>query len=72
MAGRGGVKRVFRHGPTDEFGYKAAKQVARMYELHATILRLLGIDHMRLSVYNTCIERRLTDVHGPRDRGTLA
>jgi hypothetical protein len=39
-------------------------QPARIYDLHATILHLLGLDHTRLSFYNNGIERRLTDVHG--------
>ena len=59
-----GVKRAFSYGATDEFGYKAVENVATIYDLHATILHLLGLDHTRLSFYNNGIERRLTDVHG--------
>jgi uncharacterized protein (DUF1501 family) len=59
-----GVKRAYHHGATDEFGYKAVEDVATIYDLHATILHLLGIDHTRLSFYNNGIERRLNDVHG--------
>jgi hypothetical protein len=59
-----GVKRGFSHGTTDEFGYQAAENPATIYDLHATILHLLGIDHERLSYYHNGIERRLTDVHG--------
>jgi hypothetical protein len=59
-----GVKRAFSHGATDAFGYKAVEHVATIYDLHATILHLLGLDHTRLSFYNNGIERRLTDVHG--------
>ena len=59
-----GVKRAFHHGATDAFGYKAVQDVATIYDLHATILHLLGLDHTRLSFYNNGIERRLTDVHG--------
>ena len=59
-----GVKRAFHHGATDEFGYKAVEDVATIYDLHATILHLLGLDHTRLSFYHNGIERRLTDVHG--------
>jgi len=59
-----GVKRGFTYGATDEFGYKAAENVTTIYDLHATILHLLGIDHERLSYYHNGIERRLTDVHG--------
>jgi hypothetical protein len=63
MAGAG-VKRGFSFGATDDFGYQAVDQVATIYDLHATILRILGLDHERLTFYNNGIERRLTDVHG--------
>jgi hypothetical protein len=67
-----GVKRAFHHGATDDFGYKAVENVATIYDLHATLLHLLGIDHTRLSFYNNGIERRLTDVHGHVIEGVLA
>ena len=59
-----GVKRGFSHGATDDFGYKAVQNITTIYDLHATILHLLGIQHERLSYYHNGIERRLTDVHG--------
>lgn len=59
-----GVKRGFSYGATDEFGYKAVENVSTIYDLHATLLHLLGLDHERLSFYHNGIERRLTDVHG--------
>jgi hypothetical protein len=59
-----GVKRGFSYGATDPFGYKAIENVATIYDLHATMLHLLGLDHERLSFYHNGIERRLTDVHG--------
>jgi hypothetical protein len=59
-----GVKRAHSHGATDEFGYRAAEKVATIYDLHATVLHLLGLNHERLSFYHNGIERRLTDVHG--------
>jgi uncharacterized protein (DUF1501 family) len=59
-----GVQRGFSYGATDEFGYKAVDNVATIYDLHATLLHLLGLDHERLSFYHNGIERRLTDVHG--------
>jgi hypothetical protein len=46
--------------------------VSTIYDLHATILHLLGIDHERLSYYNNGIERRLTDVHGHVIKDVLA
>lgn len=59
-----GVKRGFSYGATDEFGYKAVENVATIYDLHATLLHLLGLNHERLSFYHNGIDRRLTDVHG--------
>ncbi len=59
-----GVKRGFSYGATDEFGHKAVQDVTTIYDLHATLLHLLGLDHERLSYYHNGIERRLTDVHG--------
>src|SRR5687767_12113319 len=59
-----GVKKAFSYGATDEFGYQAVEDVATIYDLHATILHLLGLDHERLSFYHDGAERRLTDVHG--------
>lgn len=59
-----GVKRAFSYGATDDFGYQAVDKITTIYDLHATILHLLGLDHQRLSFYHNGIERRLTDVHG--------
>lgn len=59
-----GVKAGFSYGETDEFGYKAVKDACTIYDLHATLLHVLGLDHERLSFYHNGIERRLTDVHG--------
>ena len=54
----------FTYGATDQFGWKAEKDVLSLHDFHATILHLLGLDHERLSYYHNGIERRLTDVHG--------
>lgn len=67
-----GVKRGFSYGATDEFGAKAVENVSSIYELHATLLHLLGLDHERLSYYHNGIERRLTDVHGRAIQEILA
>ena len=71
MAGAG-VKAPFSYGATDEFGYKAVEGIATVYDFHATILHLLGMDHERLTYYHNGIERRLTDVHGHVIRDVLA
>jgi Protein of unknown function (DUF1501) len=62
----GGVKAGTTYGPSDDFGYKPAdrKNPTEVYDLHATILHLLGIDHTKLTVRHNGIDRRLTDVHG--------
>jgi hypothetical protein len=59
-----GVKAGTSYGATDEFGHKAEQNVASVYDLHATVLHLLGLEHERLTFYHNGIERRLTDVHG--------
>ena len=63
MAG-GGIKGGTSHGTTDALGFKAEEDPAYCYDLHATALHLLGIDHEKLSYYHNGINRRLTDVHG--------
>ena len=68
----GGFKPGHIHGATDEFGYKAVENVATIYDLHATLLHLLGLDHERLTFYHNGTERRLTDVHGKVVQGILA
>jgi len=67
-----GVKRAFSYGATDEFGYKAAEKVCTIYDLHATVLHLLGLDHERLTFYHNGSNRRLTDVHGHVIKDVLA
>lgn len=59
-----GVKRGVSYGATDEFGHRAATDVCTIYDLHATILHLLGLDHEHLTFYHNGVQRRLTDVHG--------
>jgi hypothetical protein len=59
-----GIQAGASYGQSDEFSYKAAVSGAWCYDLHATILDVLGIDHERLTVRHNGIDRRLTDVHG--------
>jgi hypothetical protein len=59
-----GVKQGYSHGATDDFGYQAVQNISTIYDFHATILHLLGLDHTRLTFYHNGAERRLTDVHG--------
>lgn len=67
-----GVKKGFSYGSTDEFGYKSVDNIVTVYDLHATILHLLGLDHERLTYYHNGLERRLTDVHGQVVKDVLA
>jgi hypothetical protein len=62
----GGVKPGFTYGPSDPWGYKPLdrRHPTQVYDLHATLLHLLGLDHTRLTVRHNGIDRRLTDVHG--------
>ena len=62
----GGIKGGVTHGESDEWGYKPLDRnhPTEVYDIHATILHLLGIDHERLTVRNNGIDRRLTNVHG--------
>jgi len=59
-----GVKPGLAIGASDEFSFKAAERITWGYDLHATLLHLLGIDHERLTVRHNGIDRRVTDVHG--------
>jgi hypothetical protein len=59
-----GLKKGVRYGASDEFGYQAAENPVTVYDFHATILHLLGLDHTRLTFYHNGTQRRLTDVHG--------
>ncbi len=70
----GGIKGGITVGESDEFGYKPRDRAhpTEIYDINATILHLLGIDHEKLSFYHNGIARRLTDVHGKVIRGLLA
>lgn len=62
----GGIKPGLTYGPSDDFGYKPLERQnpTQVYDIHATMLHLLGIDHTKLTFRNNGIDRRLTDVHG--------
>lgn len=63
MAG-GGVKGGTVYGSTDEFGFAAQDNPVHVHDLHATILRLLGFDHKKLTYRYAGRDFRLTDVYG--------
>lgn len=62
----GGIRGGMSHGPSDQWGFKPLdrEHPTQVYDIHATILHLLGIDHTRLTFRHNGIDRRLTDVHG--------
>ncbi len=66
-----GVRGGVAHGESDEWGWRAVTPLAG-YDLHATVLHLLGIDHERLTFRHNGSDRRLTDVHGHVVREVLA
>lgn len=66
-----GIKPGVAHGHSDEWAWKSLEPIW-CYDLHATILHLLGIDHTRLTYRFNGANRRLTDVHGEVIRPILA
>ncbi len=71
MAG-GGLKKGFSLGETDDFSYNVVSDPVPVYDLQATILHLLGIDHKRLTYRFQGRDFRLTDVHGELVEKVLA
>jgi uncharacterized protein (DUF1501 family) len=63
----GGVKGGQVLGATDEFGFRAVQDRVHINDLHATILKLLGLDHRKLTFLFQGREQRLTDVGGSRE-----
>ena len=66
MAG-GGIKGGQTIGETDDFSYNVVRDPVSVYDLNATILHCLGIDHTRLTYKFQGRYFRLTDVHGEAD-----
>ena len=71
MAGAG-VKGGFKYGSTDEYGYYAVENKMHIHDLHATLLHLMGIDHLRLTHRYAGRDFRLTDVSGKVHTGIFA
>jgi uncharacterized protein DUF1501 len=59
-----GIKSGVSYGESDEWSWRAVKDKSTGYDMHATVLHLLGIDHTKLIFRNNGSDRRLTDVHG--------
>jgi hypothetical protein len=60
----GGVRGGLTYGATDELGYNSVENVVTVHDLHATMLHLLGIDHLRLTYRYQGRDFRLTDISG--------
>ena len=71
MAG-GGTRAGYTHGETDDFNYRVVKDKVETYDFNATVLYLLGIDHLKLTYRYQGRDFRLTDVHGTVVKQLLA
>jgi len=68
----GGVKPGTVYGSTDEIGLHAVENRAHINDIHATILHLMGLDHLKLTHSHSGRDERLTNVGGSVMRGILA
>jgi hypothetical protein len=68
----GGIKGGTVVGATDRYGYAAAENPKSVYELHATVLHILGLDFEKLTYRFNGRDMRLTDVHGKVIKEVLA
>jgi hypothetical protein len=64
MLAGGGIKGGITYGATDELGYAAVENPVSVHDLHATMLHLLGINHLRMTVKFQGLDARLTNVSG--------
>ena len=60
----GGVRPGLVHGKTDDYGFRAGEDTVHLYDLQATVLHLLGLDHEQLTYRHAGRDFRLTDVYG--------
>jgi len=60
----GGVRGGLTYGATDELGYNSVENVVTVHDLHATMLHLLGVDHLKLTYRYQGRDFRLTDISG--------
>jgi hypothetical protein len=70
----GGIKGGVTYGESDHWGYKPLDRdhPTTVHDVHATVMKLLGIEHTKLTWRNNGIDRRLTDVHGHVISGILS
>ena len=72
MLAGGGVKRGLVYGATDDLGYAAVENPVSVHDFHATMLHLLGIDHLRFTQKFQGLDARLTNVSGEVVKEILA
>ena len=70
MAGAG-VKKGLTFGATDDYCYNITENPVHVHDLNATILRLMGVDHTRLTYRAQGRDFRLTDIHGEIVKGVM-
>jgi hypothetical protein len=63
MAG-GGIKAGVTYGETDDLGLKSVGKAVDTYDVHATVLHLLGLDHLKVTFMNNGRSERPTVVYG--------
>jgi hypothetical protein len=68
----GGIKGGLTFGATDEFGLYAVEDKVHVHDLHATMLHLLGLDHLRLTFPRDGRDERATINGGKVVKGLLA
>ena len=54
----------FTYGVTDDYGFQVVQDKVHLHDLHATILHLFGVDHLKMTYRFQGRDYRLTDVHG--------
>ena len=72
MLAGGGTKGGITYGATDDLGYAAVENPVSVHDFHATMLHLLGINHLRLTVKSQGLDVRLTGISGEVVKGILA
>jgi hypothetical protein len=68
----GGIKPGLTYGSTDELGYAAVENPVSVHDFHATMLHLLGVNHLRMTVKYQGLDVRLTGVSGEVVKPILA
>ena len=68
----GGIKPGISYGATDDLGYAAVENPVSVHDFHATMLHLLGVNHLRMTVKYQGLDVRLTGVSGEVVKAILA